>query len=116
RAQLFATAGSDDSRLPLFFAVSSTLHAVAFSGLVFLTTLSVVPVATALREDAPREETQLVFVATPGPGGGGGGGGLLQPAPAPKALRQGKKLTSSPVPARQPPKPIAPPVRPNLPE
>jgi TonB family protein len=50
----------------------------------------------------------MVFLATPGPGGGGGGGGLLEPTPAPRALREGARRISSPVPVREPPKPIAP--------
>src|SRR5262245_18081569 len=106
-----------ESRRPLFFAVSSTLHAGAFAGVVFLTTLTVGTVATALKDDAPREETQLVFLATPGPGGGGGGGGgLLKKAPPPQAKREGTKKISTPVPARRPPKPIVPPVVPKLPD
>jgi protein TonB len=51
---------------------------------------------------------RLVFVATPGPGGGGGGGGRLQKAPAPKALREGRRTLSSPVPVRREPKPVEP--------
>jgi TonB family protein len=49
---------------------------------------------------------RLVFVAMPGPGGGGGGGGLLQKAPPPKALREGRSRISSPLPERRDPKPL----------
>src|SRR4051812_39368319 len=70
---LFANHRGGSSQRPLFFAVSSTLHAMMFAGILFLTTVTVGPIATALH-DEPREETQLVFLATPGPGGGGGGG------------------------------------------
>ena len=114
-APLFANHAAE-SRRPIFFALSSTLHASIFAGIIFLTTFTIGPVATALKEEAPREEARLVFLATPGPGGGGGGGGLLQPTPPPKAKREGNKIVSSPVPARRPPKPIEPPPRPKLPE
>ena len=48
----------------------------------------------------------LIFVALPGPGGGGGGGGLRQTAPPPRAEREGKRTLSSPLPRREPPKPV----------
>jgi TonB family protein len=48
----------------------------------------------------------LIFLATPGPGGGGGGGGLLQKPPPPKAMREGRKAMSSPLPVRREPPPI----------
>jgi protein TonB len=115
-APLFANRHAAKNRQPLFFAVSSTLHAGIFAAIVFLTTFTIGPVATALKVDEPREETRLIFLATPGPGGGGGGGGLLQPTPPPKAMREGRRIVSSPVPAHRPPKPIEPPVRPKLPD
>jgi len=114
-ATLFVRHTSDSRRRSLFFAVSSTLHAAVFAAVVFVT-LTIGPVATALRVDAPREETQLVFLAEPGPGGGGGGGGLAQPTPPPKAMREGKRKLSSPVPARRLPDPVNPPERPKLPD
>lgn len=49
---------------------------------------------------------RLVFLSTPGPGGGGGGGGLLQKTRPPKALREGRRAISSPIPLRKPPTPI----------
>ncbi len=97
------------NRRPLFFAVSSTVHASAAAA-IFLTTFTIVPAATAFRYE-PREETQLVFLVEPGPGGGGGGGGLVEQARPPRALREGKRAVSSPVPARRPPKPRAPELR-----
>jgi protein TonB len=92
---------------PFFFAVSTTAHAGAVAAAIFVTSLGLTPAATTLRTDEPRE-TRMIFIAMPGPGGGGGGGGLLQPTPAPKALREGARRISSPVPVREPPKPIAP--------
>ena len=70
-------------------------------------TFNLSPRAAALRvDDKPADPMRLVFLATPGPGGGGGGGGLLQKAPAPKALREGTRRISSPLPARVEPKPV----------
>jgi periplasmic protein TonB len=93
--------------LPL--ALSSTLHAGLIAFGVFLATFNLAPRAAALRsDDRPADPMRLVFLATPGPGGGGGGGGLRQPAPPPKALREGNHTLNSPVPIRRPPKPIEP--------
>ena len=64
--------------------------------------------ATLSSDDRPAEQMRLVFLATPGPEGGGGGGGLLQKTPPPKALREGARKLSSPLPARTPPKTIEP--------
>lgn len=89
--------------LPL--AVSSTLHAGIFAAAVFLTTVGLTP-AAATAVSTQFDSIPLVFVALPGPGGGGGGGGLLQKAPPPKAEREGHRAISSPLPVRQPPKPI----------
>jgi periplasmic protein TonB len=50
----------------------------------------------------------MVFLQRPGPGGGGGGGGLLQKTPPPKAMSEGTRRISSPIPARKEPKPIEP--------
>jgi periplasmic protein TonB len=89
-------------------AVSTTLH-VALTVLLFLATFNLAPRAAALKPDDRRADPmRLVFLATPGPGGGGGGGGLLQKAPPPKALREGHRAISSPVPKRVEPKPIVP--------
>jgi protein TonB len=100
--------------LPL--AVSSTLH-VALTALVFLATFNLAPRASTLKpDDRPAEPMRLVFLATPGPGGGGGGGGLLQKAPAPKAMREGRRAISSPLPARVEPKPVVPAPKPPEPK
>ncbi len=65
--------------------------------------------AAVLRlDDRPNDLMRLVFLPTPGPGGGGGGGGLQQPKPAPKAMREGTRKISSPVPLRKEPEPIVP--------
>ena len=90
-------------------ALSSTLHAGLIAFAVFLATFNLSSRAASLRaDDHPADPMRLVFVAMPGPGGGGGGGGLLQKAPPPKALREGHRAVSSPLPVRREPKPIAP--------
>lgn len=88
-------------------ALSSTLHASILAGAIFVATFGLTPTATTLGNAEERPpDMQLVFVATPGPGGGGGGGGRLEKAPAPKARREGRRAVSSPMPERQPPKPV----------
>ena len=86
-------------------ALSSTLHAGIVAAAVFFATLGLTPAAATLVQ---REPTRFIFIATPGPGGGGGGGGLRQPAPPPKARREGHHTINSPLPLREPPKPIVP--------
>jgi protein TonB len=93
-------------------AVSGTLHAGLIAAVVFITTFGLAPTATTLATDSRREDLHMVFIATPGPGGGGGGGGLRQPAPPPKALREGRRSLSSPLPVRRPPPPVEPAVAP----
>src|SRR6266550_1311908 len=109
-ATLFSLfSGAAPSRRPagVPLAVSSTLHVGLIAAAIFIATFNLSPRAAALRtDDPPADPLRLVFVATPGPGGGGGGGGLLQKAPPPKALREGHHTMSSPLPVRQPPKPV----------
>ena len=88
--------------------LSSTLHVTVVTVLILIATLGLTPDAAMLRTDDRPEPMRLVFLATPGPGGGGGGGGLLQKAPPPRAMREGHHKLSSPLPERQPPKPIVP--------
>jgi TonB family protein len=103
----FAAGAARASGLPLL--VSSTLHAGLIAVLVFVATLGPAPTAATLQTSEARpEDMRLVFLSTPGPGGGGGGGGLQQKAPPPKALREGKRAISSPMPVRQPPRPVEP--------
>ena len=103
--------GSHQSKgVPL--AVSGTLHAGLIAAVVVMTTFGLAPAATTLVTDSRAEDLRLVFIATPGPGGGGGGGGLRQPAPPPKALREGRRSLSSPLPVRRPPPPVEPAVAP----
>ena len=91
------------------FAVSSTLHAGVVAAAIFIFTFGPAPVATSFQPETPlNDPLRFVFLNTPGPGGGGGGGGLMQKAPPPKALREGHKKISSPMPQRQPPRPIEP--------
>jgi periplasmic protein TonB len=108
-----AVAGRDAERHPLAaLAASGTIHAVLAAIVVFVAGWNFAPHAAALtRADPPSELMRLVFLATPGPGGGGGGGGLRQPAPPPKAMREGTHRISSPVP-RTEQKPIEPPPEP----
>lgn len=96
-------------------AVSGTLHAGVIAAAVLITTFGLAPAATTLAVDSRAADLRMVFVATPGPGGGGGGGGLRQPAPPPKALREGRHSLSSPLPVRRPPPPIEPAVAPPAP-
>lgn len=94
--------------------MSSGVHGVLVALILFLSSLSLAPRAAVLRlDDRLNEPMRLVFLQSPGPGGGGGGGGLQQPAPPPKAMREGTRKISSPVPLRKEPKPIIPaPIRP----
>jgi periplasmic protein TonB len=112
---IFGKVAGHRSRLP--FAVSSTLHAGVFAAAVLVFTFAPSPVETTMRVfDARSEPMRLVFLNMPGPGGGGGGGGLLQKAPPPKALREGQKKISSPLPKREPPRVIEPVVKPPEPK
>jgi len=100
--------------LPLI--VSSTFH-IAVIAVLLLATFNLAPHAASLRiDDKPADPMRLVFLATPGPGGGGGGGGLLQKTPPPKALREGARKISSPIPERVEPKPIEPAPKPPEPK
>jgi TonB family protein len=77
--------------------------------MVLLAGLNFAPRAAVLRiDERPNEMMRLVFRQIPGPGGGGGGGGLQQPKPAPKAMREGTRKISSPIPERKEPPPIVP--------
>lgn len=95
-------------------AVSSTLHAAVVAGAIFVTTLGLTPSAST-PEPSTHPDTRLVFIAMPGPGGGGGGGGERARLPAPKALKKGRRATSSPLPERVTP-PSAPPIELDQPE
>jgi TonB family protein len=98
---IFVEAAPDRRRTSVPLAVSSTLHAGVMAFAVFIATFNLTPRAAALRpDDRPADLMRLVFLATPGPGGGGGGGGLMQKAPTPKALREGRRTISSPLPHR----------------
>ncbi len=102
-----ATPSRRETGVPL--AVSSTLHASALALAIFFAAFNQAPRAASLRPaDRPNDPMRLVFVAIPGPGGGGGGGGLLQKAPPPKALRDGRSRISSPLLERRDPKPLRP--------
>jgi protein TonB len=105
---LFTDAEPARRKTGIPLAVSSSLHAGLIAFAVFVAT-NLSPRAATLRiDDRPAEPMRLVFVATPGPGGGGGGGGLLRKALPPKAMREGRRAISSPVPMRREPKPVVP--------
>jgi TonB family protein len=94
-------------RMPL--AVSSTLHAGVLAATVVITTLGLTSSARTLESTRPAAEpARLVFLIQPGPGGGGGGGGARQKPPPPKAMREGTRRISSPLPERRPPEIPAP--------
>jgi TonB family protein len=101
--------GSSDGRrsatVPI--ALTSTLHLGLIAVAVFIATFNLAPRAATIMDDRP-EPMRLVFLTTPGPGGGGGGGGLRQRQAPPKAMREGRRAISSPVPERREPKPIEP--------
>jgi protein TonB len=108
---LFAVVSHDDAsrRRLVPLALSSSLHLALAVVFVVIAGLNIAPRAAALRlDDRPNDLLRMVFLQTPGPGGGGGGGGLRQPTPPPKAMREGTRRLSSPLPERQPPKPIVP--------
>ena len=109
QAQLFSPPpGSHIERHPFIpLALSSTLH-IGVAVVLILAGLNLAPHAAMLQPEDPPDLVQLVFLASPGPGGGGGGGGRLEKAPPPKAMREGTRRISSPVPETRQPKPIAP--------
>jgi periplasmic protein TonB len=85
--------------------VSGSLH-VGLLGALFiafgLTPTAATPPDADNRASGP---SHLVFLAIPGPGGGGGGG-LRQTTPAPEAERKGHETIVSPLPRREPPRPV----------
>jgi periplasmic protein TonB len=105
---IFSMTPSHGKATAVPLALSSTLHLGVLALAMLVTTWAGTPTAAALITDAGAEPMRLVFLTTPGPGGGGGGGGLVQKTPPPKALREGRHTSSSPVPARVTPKQIEP--------
>lgn len=106
---IFLTAVAYNRATGVPLALSSTLHAGLIGLALFITTFGLSPTAATLgANEQASKPMRLVFMATPGPGGGGGGGGRLQRLTPPKALREGRRTVSSPLPMRQPPKPIVP--------
>jgi len=106
---LFSIVGlSTRGASPKALILSSTLHVLMIGVVATLATVGVAPVVATALAEPHADPMRLVFLATPGPGGGGGGGGLLQKAPPPKAQREGHRTLSSPLPQREPPKPIDP--------
>jgi periplasmic protein TonB len=104
----FSEAGTADRTTTVPLALSSTLHVALIAVAVFATFNLAPRAATFPVDDRPVEPMRLVFLATPGPGGGGGGGGLRQKAPPPKAMREGTRAISSPLPVRREPKLVTP--------
>jgi periplasmic protein TonB len=98
-------------------ALSSSVHLGLAAVLVFVAGFNMAPRAAMLQpEDKPNDLMRLVFLQTPGPGGGGGGGGLMQRPAPPKAMREGSRRLSSPLPLREEPKPIVPTAKPPEPK
>jgi len=90
-------------------AWSGMIHGGIVAAFLVIATSNLAPRAAALKpEDRPPDPMRLVFLNLPGPGGGGGGGGLQQRPKPPKAMREGKKTLSSPIPVRREPKQIEP--------
>lgn len=77
-----APASSSTRRRGLPLAVSGSLHAALFAGIILVAGFHTSAATNVL--DEPASPVHLVFLATPGPGGGGGGGGALEKAPPPK--------------------------------
>lgn len=101
---LFSTPAGSGRSTGLPLALSSTLHLGMMAAAIFITSFGLAPTAETLHRDDRSDPMRLVFLSTPGPGGGGGG--LLQKTRPPKALREGKRAISSPIPLRKPPTPI----------
>jgi TonB family protein len=110
-AQPVMFAAVDDrqtGRHPFATALASGVVHAGLASILILGGFNLAPTAAMLRVDPPADLMRLVFLNVPGPGGGGGGGGVHQPAPPPKAMRQGTSRLSSPLPQRVEPKPITP--------
>ncbi len=105
-APYFAATGRGRMRAVPFLASTGVHIALAALAVVLLTRRGLATTPPPSMDQRPSAMMQLVFLNTPGPGGGGGGGGLQQKAPAPKAMREGRSAVSSPLPKREPPKPI----------
>ncbi len=97
---------------PLFaerLAWSGTIHGAFVATFLVIATSNLAPRAATIKtDDHPADPMRLVFLNLPGPGGGGGGGGLQQRPKPPKAMREGKRSLSSPIPVRREPKRIEP--------
>ena len=105
--QLFCPPAYAQRSAGLPILASTSFHAVIVAMVLVLSTVGL----TSSEEPPVENETEpirLVYLNLPEPGGGGGGGGLRQPAPPPRAEREGARRVSSPLPARTPPKPVVP--------
>jgi protein TonB len=100
---MFSRAASEPGPNCVPLALSSTFHLGLIATVLLVTSWVSVQTATTFPTVDRMESPRLVFLATPGPGGGGGGGGLLQKAPVPPALREGRRAVASPLPAPTPP-------------
>ncbi|MBI4265697.1 MAG: energy transducer TonB [Acidobacteria bacterium] len=85
---------------PVF--ASSLGHAALAVGILWL---GAGTTETAGVDTAPRPQSRLVFVMSPGPGGGGGGGGLRNPLPPRRLERRGEERPKISVPDVRP-KPV----------
>jgi TonB family protein len=100
---MFSHAESQPRPKGVPLAVSSTIHLGLMAAVFLVASRVSVQTATTLSTNDSIDRPRLVFLAIPGPGGGGGGGGLRQNAPVPKALREGRRELSSPLPDPTPP-------------
>ena len=105
-APSFLATGRRRMRAVPFLASTGVHIALAALAVILLTRRGLATSQPAGMEREPSEMMRLVFLNTPGPGGGGGGGGLRQKTVPPKAMREGRAAMSSPLPKREPPKPI----------
>ena len=113
---LFSRVAAPQTPRGMPLAVSGTLHAGFVAAAVFIAALGTSSTAATPIVERDNEPLRFVFVALRGPGGGGGGGGLKQPAPPPRARREGPRAISSPLPRREPPRPVRAVVAPPDPE
>jgi TonB family protein len=106
--RLAPTADRRPTTMPLL--VSTSLHAVVVSALLVIGSLGLTNADEKTDVIEPEAKpARMVFLALPGPGGGGGGGGMKMRTPPPKAMREGPRKISSPIPARRLPPPVTPP-------
>jgi periplasmic protein TonB len=114
--EMFAPPVLTERKTAVPAALSVAMHATALLAIFLVSVTGFASSPTTEVVTLKPEPVRLVYLTLPGPGGGGGGGGLRQKAPPPKAQRQGQSRLSSPLPVRQPPRPVVPVERPEPPK